>query len=129
MNPFDDQRERLNFNIMKSFLESHKFSQFQKELTEKLAYEIEQKIHENLKTCTPELLVNFTQVYRDLSLNFKEINKMMKDIEKKSKKIFQSSSLTEEVFKIRDDVKEITKKLDRLTNGIKKIFVTEQISE
>jgi anti-anti-sigma regulatory factor len=88
VNHFDDQRERLNFNIMKAFLESHKFIQFQKEFTEKLAYEIEQKIQENLKTCTPELLVNFTQVYRDLTLNFKEINKMMKDIERKSKKNF-----------------------------------------
>jgi len=80
------------------------------------------KIDDHIREKSPDLLVNFNQLYQELSLNMKHYDKQFASIEKKCKKVFESSSLTEDVYKMRDEMKEIKKTLAKFQTTMKKIF-------
>lgn len=76
-------------------------------------------IQEVLNSQRPEILVDFNIIYQELTLMMNEFKKTVLDIEKKTKKLFESSTLTEDVYKMRDEMKVIKKKLDKVNKGFK----------
>lgn len=114
-NPFSRIQDPINHDIYERFI-----SAFDPHaLSEQIYQDVNDRVMTNLKEIRPDLLVNFNILYQDTSIQIKEIQKISDTIEKKSKKLFESSSLTEDVFKIRDEMKVLKKKLDKLNHGFK----------
>lgn len=114
-NPFSQIRDPINHDIYERFIKV-----FDPHILATQIYEdVSNKIQCNIRELTPELLINFNDLYKEISLMFGSITKTLENIEKKSKKLFESSSLTQDVYNMRDEMKVIKKKLDKLNNGLK----------
>ena len=114
-NPFSQSKEPINFNMYQNFLDRVDFDTLAAQVYEDTV----NKVESHLKTLTPDLLVNFNTVYQELTRMMKDFQKTINEIEKKTKKLFESSSLTEDVYKMRDEMKNIKKKLDKLNAGFR----------
>jgi len=58
----------------------------------------------------------------DIQGMVKKFNEREPAIEKKLKKVFESDSLCEDVYRMKDDVKEVKKELELLTRKLKNLF-------
>jgi len=114
-NPFDAEKEPMNHRAFLSAISNVNFGRIEREIT----LNIITKVNEHLKNQNPDLLLNFNEMYKELTLMMKEFKNQISVTDKKLKKVFESSSLTEDVYKIRDEMKVIKKKLDRLNAGFR----------
>lgn len=120
-NPFDKNKEPLNHDIFERFFGHIDILKKRKEFVEGIKNEVMKDVEKNIKDLSPELLTNFNMIYQELTGMMKDFRVTVNSIEKKSKKLFESSTLTEDVYKMRDEVnkmKEATKYFDK----IKKAF-------
>ncbi len=76
-------------------------------------------MQEVLNSQRPEILIDFNIIYKELTMMMNEFRKTVNEVEKKTKKLFESSTLTEDVYKMRDEMKVIKKKLDKVNRGFK----------
>jgi hypothetical protein len=121
-NPFDRQHERINHHIFESFCAKLDIGKFREEFFQKLFLETKIEIDKYIKENNPDLLTNFNLLYQEFSVMTKDFQKTILTIEKKLKKLIESSSLCEDVLYVRDELKVVKKKLDKLNSGIKKVF-------
>lgn len=119
-NPFDRENEPLNHDIFERFFGSIDILKSRKEFVNSIQNEIRDNIDHYIKQNNPDLLINFNIIYQEISRMVKDFEKTINSIERKTKKLFESSSLTEDVYKMRDEMKSIKKKIDRLNSGLKK---------
>lgn len=118
-NPFDRRTDPLNYDIFERFFTHIDIVKKRKEYVEDVTKNVLENINNNLKDLSPELMINFNMVYKELTTMIKEHDKIVKSLEKKSKKLFESSTLTEDVYTVRDEVKLLKKKIDKLNSGLK----------
>jgi len=118
-NPFDKKSEPLNHDLFERFFSHIDIVKSRREFVEKIKLEVLETVMGKIKEMTPDLLVNYVDTYKQLTFMINEFDKTIKTIEKKSKKLFESSSLTEDVYKMRDEMKALRKKIDRLNAGLK----------
>lgn len=69
--------------------------------------QILQEIVKNIERNDVDLLANFQMAYKEITLMTNEIQKTFGAFEKKMKKIIDSPSLYEDVYKMRDELIEI----------------------
>lgn len=131
-NPFSPQNEEENYKIYNSLLEKdfrtrflgliyNEVYDYMKSEKEKMFTQIEKYRKEN----SPELLEDFRTMYQELTILTKSIEVSFNEIKIKSKKVFDSSTLCEDVFKIKDELKEIKRtnlKLNKFVNKLEKVF-------
>ena|SRR6202522_1230163 len=120
-NPFDYKKDPLNHDIFERFFTHIDIVKKRKEFVESVHKEVWDKIRENLNDTNPELLTSFTHLYQECTLLTKAMEKQMAQIEKKTKKIVESSSLCEDVYKLRDEVCALKKKIDKFNSSIRKL--------
>jgi|GEM_PF-1899542 len=120
-NPFNKNIDPLNHDIYERFLFKFDADKICAHLSERIYSEVMGKIEENIQQINPELLVNFTHLYQHIENLIREHDDTIKSIEKKSKKIFESSSLAEDVYKLRDEVNKM-KEATKYFAKIKKAF-------
>lgn len=118
-NPFNRSSDPLNHDIFERFFSHIDIVKKRKEFVEGVTKEVLENINNNIKDLTPDLMVNFNMVYRELTTMIKNHDKTVQSLERKSKKLFESSNLTEDVYKVRDEVKLLKKKIDKLNSGLK----------
>jgi hypothetical protein len=114
-NPFSIIREPINHDIYERFIQKFDADSIADQIFE----DVNDRIKKNIESMTPDLLVNFNELYIKLTDIIKTQQKVIHDIEKKFKSIIQSSCLTEDVYKIRDEMKVIKKKIDEVNLGFK----------
>jgi septation ring formation regulator EzrA len=124
-NPFDRHKDPLNHDIFERFFTHMDIVKKRKEFVQGVYEDVMKQIENRLKEMTPDLLTNFNMLYQELTQNMNEFQKTINVIEKKSKKVFESSTLCEDVYKMRDEMKAMKKKLDKFNSGIKKAFVLD----
>ena len=110
-NPFDPVKDRINHEIFEKHYSDKFFSKIEEEIKKNINKYIEEK--------NPDLLTNFSLLHQEITMLIKEHQKTINFIEKKAKNIFESSSLAEDVFKMRDELKIVKKKMDKLNSGLK----------
>jgi len=120
-NPYDQHRENINFQLFQKFLDSIDFEKLKIEICEHVYKELINKIDNHIRDKNPELLTNFNTLYQNLTIEMKSFQTTIAHIEKKSKKLFESSSLCEDVYSLRDEVKVLKKKMDKFNNAIRKM--------
>jgi hypothetical protein len=76
-----------------------------------IANQVFQEVIRTMSSQTPDLLLNFQVLHDEIALNTKEMLSSFKNIERKLKKIIDSPSLYEDVYKMRDELIEIKKLL------------------
>lgn len=124
-NPFNRTTEPINYDIYERFIQNFDFHSISSQIFEDVKHQIEQ----NLREMKPDLLVNFVDTYKQITSMMKEFEKTIKYIENKTKKLFESSSLAEDVFKMRDEMKVLKKKLDKLNSGLKGLSKLSNVFE
>lgn len=87
-------------------------------------------VKQNIEIQSPELFINFNEIYKELTLMMKNFEKTINTIEKKVKKLVESSTLTNDVYQIRDEMKVIKSKLNKLSINFKNFSkIGELLSE
>ncbi len=86
---------------------------FYKLITQKIIEDVYEKIKEN----DPSILINFEECYKETTLLINSMKDDFNSLSKKMKKIIDSSSLYDDVYKMRDEIIEIKKMLEKLSNG------------
>jgi len=81
--------------------------------------EVKQRLENHIVTLNPDLLTNFQKLHQDILDLLLEMNKKFKSMQEKYSKLFESSSLAEDVFKMRDEMKDIRNKMGSFNKGIK----------
>lgn len=109
----------MNHKIFQHFIDRFDINVFKQELVAHLIAQSISKIDSHIKNNSPDLLVNFNMLYQDLTHTLKAQQVVISNIEKKAKKVFDSSSLAEDVYKLRDEMKAIKKKLDKFNKAMK----------
>jgi|HubBroStandDraft_2_1064218.scaffolds.fasta_scaffold00031_4 predicted nuclease with TOPRIM domain len=118
-NPFDRAKDPVNHDIFERFFSHIDIVKKRREFADSVHKEVLEKLEKNIKEMTPELLCSYNSVYQELTTMIKDFDKQIKSTEKKTKKLFESSTLTEDIYKMRDEMKVIKKKLDKLNSGLK----------
>src|SRR5580692_6656949 len=118
-NPFDRAKDPVNHDIFERFFSHIDIVKKRREFADSVHKEGLEKLEKNIKEMTPELLCSYNSVYQELTTMIKDFDKQIKSTEKKTKKLFESSTLTEDIYKMRDEMKVIKKKLDKLNSGLK----------
>lgn len=95
--------------VLKKIIERIDFEGYEKEITKKVIANVD----EYLKDKDPELLCSFNDIYGELTDMMNGFQKSIAGVEKKLKKMADSQSLYEDVYKLRDEVKEVNKFLDK----------------
>jgi len=124
-NPFSKLMDPVNHEICERFLEVFCFDGICNQMHDELLL----KISKSIDSMTPDLLVNFNQVYQELTCMIQNQAQIIHDIERKFKKLFDSSSLTEDVYKMRDEMKVLKKKLDKINSGFKLFARSSKVLE
>lgn len=90
-----------------------------KEFIEKFYKTIMAKIikdfHSHIEDNGPELLINFNELYIETTRMIQIMQKDFDNLSRKMKKIIDSKSLYEDVYKMRDDLIEIKRIVDRVS--------------
>jgi len=129
-NPFNRASDPLNHDIFERFFSHIDIVKKRKEFVEGVTKEVLESINEKLTEMTPDLMTDFNCIYQELTRMMKDFQKTINAIENKTKKLIESSSLTQDVYSIRDEMKVIKKKLDKLNSGLKGFSrLSEVISE
>lgn len=125
-NPFNPDKDPLNHQIFERFLQELFRKMKTEDVIEIVSVQVLAKIEENLKKLDNPLIIefqdlvsNFNELYKETQILLKNHDKTIDSIEKKSKKLFNSSSLAEDVFKLKDDIKSYEKKLDKLLRAMR----------
>lgn len=80
------------------------------------------EINQFIQFTYPDFSDNLKKTALEIEKNATKNQKVLDEIEKKIKKLFESSSLCEDVYKMRDDLKDCKTKMDAITTKMKKIF-------
>jgi len=118
-NPFDSKRDKLNHDIFERFFGHIDILKKRKEFVESIKNEVIKEASKNIQELNPDLMINYNIIYQEISMLMKDFEKTVHTVEKKVKKLFESSTLAEDVYKMRDDMIKIKKKLDKINNGFK----------
>lgn len=103
--------ERVNKEVKDNFDSFHKcFDKFQK------------RIESLLQEKDPSLLISITKELDNLKIGVNEFKTIEKGIDKKLKKLVDSSSLYEDVYKMRDEMKAFKKDFESFSEKMKKLF-------
>jgi hypothetical protein len=121
-NPFDQKRDPINYEIFQRFIDNVDFDKLKIEFYDSIFESVYAKIDDYVKENNPDLLVNFNILYQNLTIEMKHMQDVVNNIEKKAKKVFESSSLCEDVYSMRDELKVLKKKMDKFNNAIKKMI-------
>lgn len=122
LNPFNEKTDPMNYTIFENFRNSIGWDEFKKDLVKEISNTVKKEIDAHIKECEPDLLVSFGDIYKELTRMIQDFDSTVKDIEKKAKKVFESSTLTEDVYKMRDDLAELKKSVMKFNANVKKIF-------
>lgn len=74
-------------------------------------------IYEKLKNNDPGILINFEEVYKETTILLNTMKEEFHSLGKKLKKVVDSTSLYEDVYKMRDEMIEIKKMLEKINHG------------
>lgn len=80
---------------------------------ESIKQELMKEICSKLEMNDVNLLANFEEAYKEITMMTKEIQNTFRSFEKKMNKIVSSPSLYEDVYKMRDELIEIKKLLQK----------------
>lgn len=116
-NPFNRINDPINHDIYERFIQIFDPNAIANEIFE----EVSSRINRNIESLTPDLLTNYTMTHQEITIQMKQFEKTINMVEQKCKKLFESSSLTQDVYSLRDEMKVIKKKLDKLNSGLKGI--------
>lgn len=114
--------DSLNQQLMNRFLDSINWGTFSTEFQNSVANNVWEKIKKELNEKDPILLQNFSKLYEEFESIHKEIDRKMKIIDKKLKKLTDSESLCEDVYKLRDEMKNIKSFVEKFEAKAKKLF-------
>ena len=114
--------DSLNQQLMDRFLRSINWETFSKEFQLCVADNVLRKIKQELDEKDPILLQNFSKLYDEFKEIHVEIDKKIKAIDKKLKKLTDSESLCEDVYKLRDEMKNIKSFVNKFEAKAKKLF-------
>lgn len=85
---------------------------FYKTITAKIIEDVENHIRKN----DPSLLINFEEAYKETTTIIQIMREDFNVLSKRMKKVIDSTSLYEDVYRMRDDLVEIKKLLSKLSN-------------
>jgi hypothetical protein len=118
-NPFDINKQTADYEIFERFFSHIDVVKSRKEWVKKIAEEIKIDIDKHIEDKNPELLTNFHMIYGECENLLKQSTKIINSVEKKVSKLFDSSNLAEDVFKMRDEMKKLRQKLDKFNKALK----------
>ncbi len=104
--------QKIDGRLFDNMVKRVNFENLEKEITTNIVNKINSQI-------SPEILTNFNVLYQESTNLLNILQENVWKIEKKAKKCVDSTALYEDVYKIRDEMKIIKKKLDKLNRGFK----------
>lgn len=81
---------------------------------EELISEIRYKIMDDIHEIEPELMMNFNETYKETTQMIKQFQNDFLHIHKKMNKLVSSPSLYQDVYKMRDEIIEIKKLIQKI---------------
>lgn len=84
-----------------------------KEFFDKITKGITTQIYKNIQKNNPEMLEDISESYKEMTLLVRHTEELFISMEKKLKKLINSPSLYEDVYKMRDELIEIKNMLKK----------------
>lgn len=122
-NPFHATKDPINHDIYERFIQVFDFHSIASQIHE----EVVGRVTRSIASMDADLLLDFKKVHKNLVLDIKRMENLCSTIEDKLGKLFESSSLTEDVYKLRDEMKEINKKLYKVNANFKNFYKMSEI--
>lgn len=105
----DNHKESLN-RLVDAMTKSDTLEEAIAAITDKIIEEVYKRIRKN----TPELMMDISESYKETTRLIHHIQETFLPLERKLKKIVDSPSLYQDVYKMRDELLEIKKLLEKM---------------
>jgi hypothetical protein len=106
-NPFDPKKEEMNYSIFQRFIEGIDWLAFTNQFMESCYEKIWKDLQDKLRTHNPDILTNFDLLHKEICIEFDTYKREFHKMDKKVKKCVDSTTLYQDVYKIKDELKKL----------------------
>ena len=128
-NPFNEKQEPINHKIFERFIEGIDWLQFTNQFMESCYEKIWKDIQDNIKKANPDLLTNFNLLHKEISIEFDTYKKEFNKMDRKVKKCVDSTTLYQDVYKIKDELKKLKDIQNKYKSLLKSLLMAARNDE